>query len=270
MTSLTRGPLPARVYWTRRILALAVLLGLVVGVVQLAQLAGGEPAEPDRAAPVAAEASTTTAPVTTPSETDPGDTGTRQRKDNGKRKDQGPVLATPEGPCTDSDIAVTPVAKDTVAGSPVTFVLELRTISSPACTWQVSPQTVTVKVSSGKDDIWSSRECPRAVPNQRVVVRDNVSTEVSVTWSARRSDEECSRLTDWALPGWYHVNAAALAGEPSDLQFELSAPKPRVVTETVRPDPKQGGKKKGDKKNRDGEKDRAKNGDAKNRDGDRG
>ncbi len=46
-----------------------------------------------------------------------------------------------------------------------------------------------------------------------------------VVWNGKRSDDECSRLTDWALPGWYHVAAAALAGEPSDAQFELEQPR---------------------------------------------
>ncbi|HEX5862149.1 MAG TPA: hypothetical protein VFY58_09925, partial [Nocardioides sp.] len=48
---------------------------------------------------------------------------------------------------------------------------------------------------------------------------------------------ECSELTSWALPGWYHVAAAALAGEPSDVQFELERPEREEITKTVRPKP---------------------------------
>lgn len=262
MTAMTRGPLPARVYWTRRLLALGVVLGLVVAVVQLVALAvGGSPDEPDRAAAVAAGADPTTevptSDVADPAAPAPDEKPEKDRK--GKRdRDRGPVLAVPEGECTDRDIAVTPTARKTVAGSPITFVLELRTILTPACTWDVSPQSLTVKITSGKDDIWFSTECPRAIPREDVVIRNNVSTEVEVTWSAKRSDEDCSRLTDWAMPGWYFIEAAALAGEPSDLQFHLTAPEPEVVTETVDPEPKKGdgkgrdGEKKGDRKNRGG------------------
>ena len=39
------------------------------------------------------------------------------------------------------------------------------------------------------------------------------------------------------MPGWYYVDAAALAGEPSDLHFELETPEPGVVIETVKPKP---------------------------------
>jgi hypothetical protein len=94
-----------------------------------------------------------------------------------------------------------------------------------------------MKITSGDDDIWTSQDCPRAVPSEDVVVRNNVGTEIDVTWSGRRSDDDCSRLTEWALPGWYYVDAAALAGEPSDLHFELETPEPGVVIEKVKPKP---------------------------------
>lgn len=256
MTALTRGPLPARVYWTRRLVVAAVAMAVVVAGVRVAGMFAGEPEAPDRAANTSG--ATTSGPRAVPSlpppATDDDDADRDKRKNkkkNGKGKKRGPVLAAPEGPCDDSDIAVTPTARRTVAGSPIEFVLELRTISSPACTWEVSPESLTVKITSGKDEIWSSRQCPRAIPSREVVVRDNATTELGLTWSARRSDDGCTKLTEWALPGWYHINAAALAGEPSDFQFELSAPKPEVVTETVKPDPKRDGRRPSDKK-RDG------------------
>jgi hypothetical protein len=68
-------------------------------------------------------------------------------------------------------------------------------------------------------------------------------TQVPVVWSSRRSDEECSDRTAWALPGFYHVRAAAYGGEPTDVQFELVPPAPATVTQTAEPhngDSKQG------------------------------
>ncbi len=272
MTRLTRGPLPPRVYWARRLVLLTAVVGLVltgVGVVRLTSGDSGEPAQA-RLAGSDAEAPAVTEPVAEPSPT-VGAKGTRgsettstkskqtkkSKQSKKSKKDKGPVLASPEGPCVDRDIAVTPTAEQTVAGGPVTFTMQLRTIRSPACTWAVSPKTMTVKIRSGSDDIWFSSQCPRSIPSQNVVIRNNVTTEVDVTWSARRSDEGCTRYTDWAMPGWYYVEAAALAGEPSDLHFQLKRPKPDVVTETV--PPKNGGKKnhgkKRDKKNRDGGRD---------------
>jgi hypothetical protein len=37
------------------------------------------------------------------------------------------------------------------------------------------------------------------------------------------------------LPGFYHVRAAALGGEATDVQFELLAPAPATITETAQP-----------------------------------
>jgi hypothetical protein len=118
----------------------------------------------------------------------------------------------------------------------------------------VSPSTVTVKITSGAVDIWSSQDCPRTIRAEDVILRSNEGTKVEVTWSGRRSDDECSRLTDWALPGWYYVDAAALAGEPSDLHFQMEKPEPGVTTETVKPKPRSDEKKSDDRKSEDQEK----------------
>ncbi|QZY29429.1 hypothetical protein [Nocardioides coralli] len=253
MTTMTRGPLPARVYWFRRTVVLLALAGLVLGSTQLVRLAtGSSPEGPDRAAQVAAEPSEPaptagpSAAAVAPTDEKDGKQRDKRRKQKNKKnkKDREPKLPPPDGECVDSDIAVTPTLDDAVGGSPITIVLELRTIAAEACTWQVSPQSVTVKITSGKDDIWSSLDCPRAVPREDVVVRNSVSTEVEVTWSARRSDEGCTRNTAWALPGWYFVKAAALAGEPADLHFEVTTPRPDVVTEVVKPKSDKGKKQR--------------------------
>ena len=68
------------------------------------------------------------------------------------------------------------------------------------------------------------------------MLRNNVTTEVRGDLVGAALRRGCTRRTDWALPGWYHVDAAALAGEPSDLHFELADPEPEVVTETVPPE----------------------------------
>ncbi len=93
-------------------------------------------------------------------------------------------------------------------------------------------------ITSGTDDVWSSRECPREIAVQDVVVRKDTTTTVRLTWpEARRSDETCSNRTEWAMPGWYHVTVAALSGEPSDVQFELGTPTAATITKTRTPKP---------------------------------
>jgi hypothetical protein len=236
MPAMTRGPLPARVYWTRRLLVLGTALVLVVGIARLLGAGSDASSDGDRAAPVAADVSgpgaTSSAP-SSPSES-ARRTGTRNEPAR-PASSEAPPLAAPEGTCTNQDIAVTPKIENAVAGRDVLVVLQLRTLTSEACTWRVSHDALAVTITSGDDDIWSTRECPRAIPVRDVVVRKDVTTNVGVTWNSRRSDETCSVRTEWAMPGWYHVSAAALAGEPSDLQFQLTTPVAGTITRTATP-----------------------------------
>jgi hypothetical protein len=231
------------------VLGTAVLL--VFGIARLLGSGSDASSRPDarkQATQVAASPTTTLAmPTTAPTADEPTKASAKKTKT---------PLPEPNGTCDDEDVAVTPSVKNPVAGSDVRIVLELRTVVSEACTWEISPDTLTLKITSGDDEIWTSRHCPRAVDEEEVTLRRDHTTKVEVTWDARRSDEECSRLTSWALPGWYHVAAAALAGEPSDVQFELERPEREEVTRTVKPKPeKKSDKKSGDsKKGRDGEK----------------
>jgi hypothetical protein len=254
-----RGPLPARVYWIRRTVVLAVPLLLVV---VLARVLGGSSDGQDGSADTATQAGATveeTAPPTPgPTIGEASGTGTKGKKGKkGKRKRNQetappePVLAEPTGPCADSDIVATPAITSAPGGADIAMTINLRTTFAEACTWQASPTTMTVTITSGDDYIWSTRECPAAIPPQDVVIRQAVDTPVVVTWSAKRSDETCSHRTAFAMPGFYHVEAAALGGEGTDVQFELVAPQPAVITTTAQP--QQGGKKKGDTSHAPGE-----------------
>jgi hypothetical protein len=247
-----RGPLPARVYWIRRLIVIGVPLLLVL---VLARVLGGSSDAKDANDGTARQAGATveTSPVPTAGPTvDPAATGKKGKK--GRRNQETtppePVLAEPTGPCADSDIVATPAITSAAGGADVPITINLRTIATEACTWQASPETMTVTITSGSDFIWSSQQCPAAIPVQDVVVRQAVDTPVVVTWKdAKRSDETCSGRTDWARPGFYHVEAAALGGEGTDVQFELVAPTAPVITQTAAPE--QGGTKGKQGKNGD-------------------
>ena len=238
-----RGPLPARVYWFRRLVVLGVAVLLVAGLARL--LGGSSDASSDE------DPQATTAGATTSTSADAGETPateaptTTVEEPKRKKKRQTPTeppLAEPTGTCENGDIVATPTITEAPGGSDVPITINLRTRVTAACTWTVSPDTLTVSITSGSDAIWSSRECPAAIVPQDVVVRQAVDAPVVITWNAKRSDEDCSSLTEWALPGYYHVEAAALAGEPTEVQFELVRPASEVITKTVTPKPQKGGK----------------------------
>lgn len=242
MTSVNgpRGRQPARVYWVRRVAVLVTVLALAFAVGRLLVGGGDDPA--DSAAITAAEpgktptagAPTTTTPGTAaqvgpvPAATAPAKPSTAPPA----------VLAEPTGPCSVDEVTVAPSAVSTrTAGGRVPLVVELTGIR-PACTFVVSSRSVAVRLNSGHDRIWSSQDCPASIRPQTVVVRSAVPAKVVVHWSGRRSDEDCSRSTDWALPGFYKVTSAAIGSEAADTRFQLVSPPRPVVIKTIHPKPR--------------------------------
>ena len=248
MTSARRPHrLPARVYWVRRTLVLAVALGLVFGIAQLLGGVGsGSSGETARVVGAEAGAESSAALPLATDDAVPEVSGTKRaasdrvKKPKKAKKTKTP-LPEPTGPCRASDIVATPKVRGTAyAGHPVRFRIKLTTLETPACTWRVAPATLAVKLISGTDRIWSSQDCPRAVPEVDVIVRQEKAAKVDLTWRGQRSDSTCSRTTPWAQPGWYHVQSAAFGAEPTDVQFELHTPVPQTITPKPKPEKKSG------------------------------
>lgn len=243
MAGTTRGPLPARVYWVRRLMVLGIATLLVVGIAKMLGGASDGSSDSDTARKVS-----DTAPLTQDSTTsDPGTSGpsTQAAKHHRKKADDRVSRAAmPSGPCEASDIAITPSVPKPIAGSDITLVLDISSLETPACTWTISGQTMALKITSGKDLIWTTSECPRAIQKQDLVVRSSDPTRVKLTWDARRSETGCPVRTEWALPGTYHLDVAALAGQPQDVTFLLTAPSPAEVTRTAHPRQHHGHEKK--------------------------
>lgn len=214
MSTVTRpkGPLPARVYWTRRMLVLVVLLGLVLVV---ARLVG------DRAGEEAATAVTTGAarppdPGTTPQAGQPTEAPTPSPSPRDRAPQKQKKAAAPTGPCLDNDIVVTPVVHDAHAGGPVRIALAVSTQRSAACTWEVSPESIFVTIRTIPTEqrpivtrLWSSQECPAVLPTAQVVPRRDKADRVRLSWNGKESDSECSGATAWVMPGSYTITAVA-------------------------------------------------------------
>lgn len=222
-------------------MVLVTALALVFAVGRLLTGSGSEPSG-DEATVTGAVADT--APTATSSVTPSGPIGPLPAQASGTPTTPRPtgapvVLAEPTGPCAADEITVAPKVPDPVAGRRVDLVLQLTGIR-PACRFTVSSRTIVAKVTSGKDRIWSTQDCREAIRASSIVVRSAAPTEVVVHWSGRRSDDECSRSTSWALPGYYHVAAAVIGSEPGEVQFKLESPPRPVVTKTAKPKTKKG------------------------------
>lgn len=250
MSALTspKGPLPPRVYWFRRAMVLSVVFLVVFGTARLLTGSSDGKSGDDAVATVSAEAADTSsasadaspsAGATPGATTSPSPSASPAKVKPTKKTP--PPLPTPSGVCDNEEVVVSPVVPKNRTSVKVPITLVLRTEATEACTWEVSPRTVTVKIDSGPrdkpDEIWHSRHCPKVIPTKELTLYREHDTEVEMVWNGRRSDAECSDLTDWARAGWYHVNAAAYAGEPTSVQFQLTRPSPVTVTRTVEPKP---------------------------------
>lgn len=239
MSTLARptGPLPPAVYWRRRILALAVALLLVLGIGRVLSW-GSDGQEGAQGTTVSGKP---TGDPTVGASTEP-DTPDRTRTRTAKPTKTKTPLVEPDGPCQPSDVLIEPAVTQVHAQDVIPLKLSVGTRTSPACIFAFDSRHVTLKISSGKDLIWTSVECPRQVPSRELVLRSTERVKVTFEWSGRRSDEGCTSTTDWALPGYYHLSSSALGGEPADDQFELRPPK--TVTETAKPEKDKHGDKK--------------------------
>ena len=218
-----RGRLPKRVYWVRRSVVLVLALLLVFGI---GKLLGGT-GEDEAASSIKASTTVTKQP-------DPSVT-------------LGPVAPTaklralaqapppsPSGECGDNEVSVQPSVAQAWAGKSIVIQLQFSG-TQPACTFEVSAESLQIKITSGEEEIWLSKDCPQQVPTTQVVVRSGEPSTVPVVWSGRRSDADCTNQPAWAMPGFYHVQAAALGSAATDVQFEITrAP---TVTTTASPRP---------------------------------
>jgi hypothetical protein len=223
MTGATRGRLPGRVYWVRRLMVLGVAALLVVGIAQLLGGSGGASSGPDRA--------TTVADTSTPGG------GAKHHGRHHHHHASAPVtpVAMPSGPCAADDIAITPSVPHPIAGGDISLVLDISTVTTPACNWRLSGSTLALRITSGPHLIWTTVQCGRTIPTEDLVLRRSDPTRVEITWNARRSEPGCPRLTDWALPETYHLDVAALAGQPQEVSFVLQTPDPPQITRTAHP-----------------------------------
>ncbi len=151
--------------------------------------------------------------------------------------------ASPTRPvtCSDDEVSVLPLGARGRRGCAARsrFGCGLQG-TQPACTFEVSPgDVVAVKITTGSDRIWSSQDCPDAIPTTDGRGAQRRADHVTVAWSGRRSDDTAAGTPPGRCPGFYHVYAAALGSTPTDVQFEVTRAADRpVVTKTAKPKPR--------------------------------
>lgn len=239
-----RGALPARVYWTRRGVVIGAALLLVFLFAHLLSSGGGSSSPAAHLSDHQAKVSSTPKPTPTPSavvtktanpnlNVVPSNTG----KHHGKKS--AAQMAAPSGSCDTSKMSAQPLIKKAKASTKGVRIRLALTTPEAACNFKASGKTIAVKITSGSDSIWSSQDCHGVIGGGNVVVRSAQPAIIPVKWNGHRSQPgNCGVSNDYVYPGYYHVLAAVIGGNPTDAQFRLSVPPTPVVTKTAHPKPR--------------------------------
>jgi hypothetical protein len=238
MSSLMRpsGPLPARVYWVRRLLVLVIVV-LVVAVVWWLLRAHGSsnPAgstKPDAA--LSGLGATTSAPSAAPRSSTPpvnpqvSAKPTRHRhvapyrQHRRLRKAQSPQLPPPTGTCSPADVGIAVSVPDSKVGQTTIATLSLTSLDGAVCTLQITPASMVLRVTSGSDVVWTSDDCPNLLPARQVVVRSDPAALYTWSWDGHRSVQGCVSPGSVAGPGRYEVEAALVGADVHMGAFDIT------------------------------------------------
>ncbi len=223
----SRSRLPARVYWTRRLAVLAVVLAVVSTAGSLLSrwsspqgtdsVSAGTPAPlPADAAGAMAAAGTSVGGGGSAGEA----VGTLTRTRSERRAAQ-PVLPPPSARCRADEVSVVPtVVGAAQAGAETALQLQVTSMSDTTCRLPLG-ERLLVQVSRDGEPAWRLADCPAALSTESVVLYPSWTSVVDVTWSGRTSNATCSVGTRAVRPGAYRLQAAMLGGEPDTTRFEV-------------------------------------------------
>jgi len=226
------GPLPSRVYWTRRLALLTVVLLATVVLWWLVSGAGDadETTAPD-VVPTTTDRITTSEPTKKPTRSTPTTqalpTTPAPRpapKPEPEQRSPRPTatLAQPTDSCDATAVDMTIDVADVKAGRSNTATFLLTSPDAEACTLAVTPTSLVVNVTSGTDTVWSSDDCPDELLAKQVVVRSDPPSSYQFTWRGNRSSEGCQIDGASVEPGGYWVEAAFIGGEPHKAYFDIT------------------------------------------------
>lgn len=234
--------LPARVYWTRRLVLLTfvVLLGFVLARWVTARYLDS-PSTSEAGAADTAEtdtSGTSDAAATQPSSgssmaaagmgATAGAVATSGQAVQSAATADGaattqPVFSAPVGSCDPAETAASADSPESiVAGTGAVLQVRLRTTGDEACTLMLEGQLL-VQVGQDDEALWRLSDCPSAMATDAMVLHPGWASIVDVTWSGRASNASCALETADAAPGRYEVQAAMLSGEPGASELEVVA-----------------------------------------------
>ena len=190
------GPLPERVYWTRRAVLLAVLAVLIIAIA--VSCSGGT----SSGHPSSSSNSTTPTPSPTPS--------------------TGPTVAA--AACPRGQLAVTASTDATTyaAGVLPRLQVTVRNTGSVACVLTESPRTRSWTIVSGSDQVWTTAGCQAASTAVKRTLKAGAAVRHAIVWNRHRSDKGCTVSTDTAAPGTYQLTVSVNGVTSTAAVFHLT------------------------------------------------
>ena len=180
------GPLPARVYWVRRVLALALLALLLLLLTRLFGGGGDEGTSPG---------ATAGTPKPTPIATGAG---------------SARPASTPPGGGVCPDVAMrvsaTTGAQRYPTGTLPQLTVTVTNTGDRPCSRDLAATKRTLTVLSGTQRIWSSADCASATPVVQML-QPGLPVVLPVAWNRRRSIPGCAGASPAPLaePGTYRL-----------------------------------------------------------------
>lgn len=216
------GPLSAGTYWRRRIIVLAILLAVVIGVVWACTRNSGAEQKPVSAASSSSALPTVPSETATPTVTEspvPGGsssgTVTPSSTDSGKAS---PSVSKRRGkpmcPTDDVRVSVRTDQKFYSSDEKPKFTVIIVNLRKSTCYIDMGKEAAFLTVISGKDRIWSNADCSsRKDEDLRRFASGDVYTS-TMTWQRARSAEGCEGTDTEAKPGYYVLDARVGKSKP--------------------------------------------------------
>jgi hypothetical protein len=232
------GPEPARTYWIRRALILVAVLIVVIIVLAVVLGSIGSPAAADDPPPgdpsVSGSSSSTVSPATitptstpttypssSPSAGTPSLKSTPTSRARTATPSPTPTKIVPVA-CQPATLRATLTGKQRLKPKAHnTFALSLINGAPIACVLTVNPQNFELKIYSGTDRIWSSKDCASLVKPTTKTLASQQALEWKMTWDGRRSRSGCKQRPEIPKPGTYFATSQYAGAAPVQLRMIL-------------------------------------------------
>jgi hypothetical protein len=229
------GPEPAQTYWLRRIAVIGV--AIVVLAVAGALIANGtssgsavqanpSPPPPTGSTALASSATPTVTPsagaaassssTTATANPSPTSASTTATPKPSKTPTREPVA------CTVSELRPTLTGKQRLKiEERSAFALSVINGSDQTCIVTVNPDNFELRVYSGIDRIWSTKDCATLVKPLRRTLKAEEALEWKLTWNGLRSRSGCKAGSEIPQAGTYWATANLAGAEPVRLRMTL-------------------------------------------------